>query len=163
MKTAIMLASIVCLIGHEAAKAENIQVHNGLGEAVGLWVKPESSSDWTRPSLFFARDAIHSLSLVNPGKHYLVVRDEVGRDTHLGWLDLHAIVAKDANAELDLTSKDVYETRTREMWVREGGKWVRKSIEDTVTKRVPFVRVKSHGTVLEPGAFENPQPATKSK
>src|SRR5438105_1309941 len=101
-----------------SASADEVRFVNTVDEPYTVWLKSEQSDRWLRPELFLPRRSVVPVQIVRPGKHYLLVRDMAGRETHIGWVDLHAIAAAGMRTELLVDQLVVYETRTETVTVR---------------------------------------------
>lgn len=135
MKPARLLIVVVLFILlPSAAWAEPLGFRNNLGEVFYVWFWPAARREWVRPPLYLGRQGDGSVDFVSRGKCYVVLRDQVGRDTHIGWLDLFLISQENPGGQILLDG--LYETRTREVRV-------------VVTKTVQETRILPDGTTVK--------------
>jgi hypothetical protein len=122
----------------------SIKYVNGLDESISIWFQPEGSPSFLRPpvSLNPHSEQSASLSGQDPGKRYIVIRDEANRDTRVGWVDLEAIAKSNSPVmlidgvtvtETVMQTHTVFETRTRTVIGPDGKR-------RTITTQVPVQR-----------------------
>lgn len=75
-----------------------VQLKNTIDEQLSVWIQTEAKK-WVQPPLYMTRRGSAVINLGTPGKYYIVLRDNVNRDTHIGWIDFHKI-ARVPKAEL---------------------------------------------------------------
>ncbi len=111
----LLLVVVLFILLPSAAWAEPLGFRNNLGEVFYVWFWPAARKEWVRPPLYLGRQGDGSVDFVSRGKCYVVLRDQVGRDTHIGWLDLYLISQENPGGQILLDG--LYETRTREVRV----------------------------------------------
>jgi hypothetical protein len=109
-------AVVILAVVSPVAKGDTLSFRNNTGEPIVLWFWPEARKGWVEPPLYLPRSGRDFVNFVSRGKCYLVLRDQLRRDTHIGWLDLFRIASENPQGEILLSG--VFETRVREEQVR---------------------------------------------
>ncbi|MBI1902919.1 MAG: hypothetical protein HYS13_17620 [Planctomycetia bacterium] len=134
---------VVALVGLQA-QAEEIRVRNSSGRHTWLWRFREGASDWAQP-LYLPRLAPRPLSFEGGEKHYIVFRDDLKRDTHVGWIDLAGLHRDYPGAIVELETLYVYEEVIKEEVLWCGGRRVVREKRYRVSKPVQRLAAYSDG------------------
>lgn len=71
----------------QTSAADYFEAHNKYQQNVYLWIYPKDAGMWEKKQTFIKRDRFEVVDLNSAGSHYLMVKDEKGRERHLGWFD----------------------------------------------------------------------------
>lgn len=136
-----------------AATPDSIAVWNNGRDRVWIWVYPEAINKFKRPPIKIDRGRFGAISLVYPGKYYLVLQDREGRNFPCGSYDLHAKLseARAQQSEAFLDVIDLYSGYHKGDDV--AGEWsgfgIRVRFRKPSAQRLHFPNPK-RGTELEP-------------
>lgn len=107
----LLLLTALLAPGADGAK---VAIHNDSNQAWRIWFYVESKKGWSQPEMFLGRNSEDVVRLGEPGRYYLVLRDEAKRDNHIGWVNFHKLAERlPPGASLELST--VAETRTKEI------------------------------------------------
>ena len=99
------LAFVVLLLNAGAGSSQDtLLVNNNTGGFMSLWVWKEQDPRWQVPPLSLPRGVTRELDIRAPGQYYLVARDDVRRDFHMGWFDFREELRKQPVLVLGLNS-----------------------------------------------------------
>jgi hypothetical protein len=80
------LSSLVAIAS--IASAEDFEAHNEYDQNFYLWIYPSTKGQWENKKPFIKRKAFEIVSVDNADKYYLMLKDEKGRERHLGWFPI---------------------------------------------------------------------------
>jgi hypothetical protein len=131
------LVLLSCLNQSFGQDIPQVRLTNTINEQVSVWIQTEVKQ-WVRPELYMPRRGSVGLNLATEGKYYIVLRDNVNRDTHIGWIDFHKI-ARVPKAELLIDQFFVTEKFTYTVTIPVTVSETRKEIVyQTVAKEVEY-------------------------
>jgi hypothetical protein len=134
----LQLVLLATFAGGGTLASAEITLKNTINEPFRMWFRTEGGP-WLRPPTFLSRNETHRFDL--PGKHYFVVQDMAGHNSHIGWLDFAAIKAIRNDAELLLDQLMVTQIQKHQVQVTEYQAVTQMGPHGTpITVRVPVTK-----------------------
>jgi hypothetical protein len=79
------LAVLLLVCQARSSVADSFEAHNKYPQNVFLWMYPKEPGMWENKKPFIKRDSFEVVDIKRAGSHYLMLKDEKGRERHLGW------------------------------------------------------------------------------